>query len=112
MALSTLITVGETQEWLPELIERAKALKINGGFELDADLGPLISPESKKRVEDLIASAEADRAAILLDGWGAKPDGYPNGNWVSNQETYAPNLNLTNLHFRLVRPLSPTSGHI
>lgn len=82
MALSTLVMVGETKEWLPELAERAKALKINGGFEKDADLGPLISPESKKRVEGLIASAEEEGATILLDGRGQKPEKYPNGNWV------------------------------
>lgn len=82
MALSTLVMVGETEDWLPELAERAKALKINGGFESDADLGPLISPESKKRVEGLIASAEEEGATILLDGRGQKPEKYPNGNWV------------------------------
>ena len=85
MALSTLVMVGETKDWLPELAERAKALKINGGFEADADLGPLISPQSKKRVEDLIASAENEGATILLDGRGVKPEKYPNGNWVSHQ---------------------------
>jgi malonate-semialdehyde dehydrogenase (acetylating) / methylmalonate-semialdehyde dehydrogenase len=84
MALSTLAMVGETKEWLPELVERAKALKVDGGFEPDADLGPLISPQSKKRVEDLIASAEQEGATILLDGRGFKPEKYPNGNWVKN----------------------------
>src|SRR5271155_2709160 len=83
MALSTLVMVGETKEWLPEIVERAKALKVDGGFEPDADLGPLISPQSKKRVEDLIASAEKEGATILLDGRGYKPEKYPNGNWVS-----------------------------
>lgn len=83
MALSTLVMVGETKEWLPELAERAKQLKMNGGFEPDTDLGPLISPQSKKRVEDLIASAEQEGATILLDGRGQKPEKYPNGNWVS-----------------------------
>lgn len=84
MALSTLVLVGETKEWMGELAERAKDLKINGGFEQDADLGPLISPQSKKRVEDLIASAEQDGATILLDGRGQKPADakYADGNWV------------------------------
>ncbi|EEH20808.1 methylmalonate-semialdehyde dehydrogenase (acylating) [Paracoccidioides brasiliensis Pb03] len=82
MALSTLVMVGETKEWLPEIAERAKALKVNGGFEEGADLGPVISPESKKRIEDLIASAEKEGATILLDGRGYKPAKYPNGNWV------------------------------
>lgn len=83
MALSTLVMVGETKEWLPEIVKRAKALKVDGGFEPGADLGPLISPQSKKRVEDLIASAEQEGATILLDGRGFKPEKYPNGNWVS-----------------------------
>lgn len=83
MALSALVTLGGTDEWLPALVDRAKKLQINGGFEPEADLGPLVSPESLKRVEDLIASAEAEGATILLDGRGQKPAKYPNGNFVS-----------------------------
>ena len=30
--------VGEAKNWLPELIERAKKLNVNGGFEKGADL--------------------------------------------------------------------------
>jgi malonate-semialdehyde dehydrogenase (acetylating)/methylmalonate-semialdehyde dehydrogenase len=82
MALSTLVMVGETKEWLGELADRAKNLVLNGGFEKNADLGPLISPQSKKRVEDLIQSAQDEGATILLDGRGQKPEKYPNGNWV------------------------------
>jgi len=84
MALSTLVMVGETKDWVPEIAERAKAIKMDGGFEKDADLGPVISPESKKRIEDLIASAEAEGATILLDGRGQKPASgkFANGNWV------------------------------
>ncbi|KAJ5662300.1 Methylmalonate-semialdehyde dehydrogenase [Penicillium maclennaniae] len=82
MALSTVVMVGETKEWLPEIAERAKALNLNGGFEEGADLGPVISPKSKKRIEDLIASAEAEGATILLDGRGQHPEKYPNGNFV------------------------------
>lgn len=32
------IIVGETTDWLPGLVERAKLLKVNGGFEKGADL--------------------------------------------------------------------------
>ena len=97
MALSTVVMVGETQEWLPEMAERAKALHVNGGFEEGADLGPVISPESKKRIEDLIASAEEEGATILLDGRGYKPEKYPNGNFVSPHPHLSNcNLSLTN----------------
>lgn len=82
MALSTLVMVGETKEWLGELAERAKALSVDGGFEEGADLGPVISPESKARIEGLIDSAEKEGAKILLDGRGFKPAKYPDGNWV------------------------------
>ncbi|KAI4191536.1 MAG: hypothetical protein LQ348_003515 [Seirophora lacunosa] len=83
MALSALVMVGETKEWLPELAERAKQLKVNGGFEEGADLGPLISPQAKERIEKTIASAEEEGATILLDGRGHKPEKYPNGNWLA-----------------------------
>ena len=83
MALSALVLVGETKDWAPEIVELAKKLNVNGGFEKGADLGPLISPQSKERIESLIASAEEEGATILLDGRGYKPDKYPNGNWVS-----------------------------
>ncbi|UQC80137.1 methylmalonate-semialdehyde dehydrogenase [Colletotrichum lupini] len=83
MALSTLVLVGETKEWLPELAELAKKLKVDGGFEAGADLGPVISPQSKQRIESLIQSAEDEGATILLDGRGYKPAKYPNGNWVA-----------------------------
>lgn len=82
MALSTVVMVGKAKDWLPEIAERAKQLNMNGGFEDGADLGPLISPQSKERIEKLIASAEEEGATILLDGRGQKPQKYPNGNWV------------------------------
>lgn len=84
MALSTLVLVGETKDWAPEIAERAKELSMNGGFEEGADLGPVISPQAKERIENIIATAEKEGATILLDGRGQKPEKYPNGNWVSH----------------------------
>jgi malonate-semialdehyde dehydrogenase (acetylating)/methylmalonate-semialdehyde dehydrogenase len=84
MALSALVLVGkETQGWTHDLAERAKALSMNAGFESGADLGPVISPESLKRIEDIIATAEKEGATILLDGRGQRPAKYPDGNFVS-----------------------------
>lgn len=82
MAISVLVTVGNTDSWLPELVDRAKALNVNQGFVEGADLGPLISPAAKQRVEGLIASAEKEGGKILLDGRGHKVEGYPDGNFV------------------------------
>jgi len=82
MAISVAVLVGSTQAWLSELIERAQKLSVNGGFEKDADLGPLISPAAKTRVSGLIASAEEQGGKIHLDGRGYQVPGYPEGNFV------------------------------
>ncbi|EPQ61403.1 hypothetical protein GLOTRDRAFT_124283 [Gloeophyllum trabeum ATCC 11539] len=82
MAISVAVLVGTAQSWLPELIERAKKLNVNGGFEKGVDFGPVISPAAKKRIEGLIASAEEEGGRIHLDGRGVQVPGYPDGNWV------------------------------
>lgn len=83
MALSTLVTLPETETWVESLIHKARALRVDGGFEPDVDIGPVHSPESKSRIEQLIDSAEQEGASIVLDGRGYKPANYPDGNWVS-----------------------------
>ncbi|KAG8785384.1 hypothetical protein FRC19_009911 [Serendipita sp. 401] len=83
MALSVAIFIGPAQSWIPELVERAKQLKVNGGFEPGADLGPLISPASKSRVCDLVGSVEKEGGKILLDGRKLQLEGqYKDGNFV------------------------------
>ncbi|KAG9697042.1 hypothetical protein KCU95_g3913, partial [Aureobasidium melanogenum] len=82
MALSTVVFVGDTKNWVDDIADRAKALNVNGGFEKDAELGPVISPQAKERIESMIASAEKEGATIVLDGRGYKPEKYPNGNFV------------------------------
>ena len=83
MALSTAVFVGKTKEWLPELVERARQLKTTSGFEKDADLGPMISPEALARAERLIQSGVDQGATLLLDGRGHKPKGFENGNFLA-----------------------------
>ncbi|OQE14809.1 hypothetical protein PENFLA_c035G07863 [Penicillium flavigenum] len=83
MALSVLVTVGESSSYIPELVEKARKLVVSAGFEKDADVGPVISPESRARIESLIASAEREGASIILDGRGYKLEKYPQGNFVA-----------------------------
>ncbi|RAO69041.1 uncharacterized protein BHQ10_005053 [Talaromyces amestolkiae] len=82
MALSALVTVGDSRSWIPDIAARAQALNVSGGFENGADLGPVINPESKQRIEAIIGNAEREGATILLDGRNYKVPGYPAGNWV------------------------------
>ncbi|GAA5998696.1 CoA-acylating methylmalonate-semialdehyde dehydrogenase [Rhodotorula paludigena] len=82
MALSTLVAVGDSQHWVDSLVERAKTLKVGNGFDPATEVGPLITPAAKERVESLIQSCQDQGGKILLDGRGVKVDGYPNGNFV------------------------------
>ncbi|THH11200.1 hypothetical protein EW145_g822 [Phellinidium pouzarii] len=82
MAISVVVLVGNARSWLSELVDRAKKLKVNGGFEEGADLGPLITPTAKQRVSSLIASAEEEGGRIILDGRDIEVPGYPDGNFI------------------------------
>lgn len=82
MAISAAVFVGESKKWIPEIIEKAKKLKVTEGMQPGADLGPLISPESKKRVESLIQSGVNEGAKLALDGRGVKVSGYEKGNFI------------------------------
>jgi len=82
MALTTAVVVGEARDWVQEVADRAAKLKVTAGHEPTADIPPVISPESKQRIERLIGSAEAEGAKILLDGRGVTVESYPDGNFV------------------------------
>ncbi len=66
MALTTAVFVGEANNWLPEIAERASKLKVSAGHEPDSDLGPVISPEAKERIAKLVQSAVDEGASLLV----------------------------------------------
>ncbi|GFR48792.1 hypothetical protein Agub_g10740 [Astrephomene gubernaculifera] len=83
MAISAAVFVGGLSErWSGPLLEAARSLKVNAGWEKDADLGPMISPEAKSRAERLIASSASQGARVLLDGRGVVVPGYERGNFL------------------------------
>ena len=47
-------------------MERAKNLKVNAGHIAGTDVGPVISPAAKKRIEDLIQSAADEGATVCV----------------------------------------------
>lgn len=82
MALPVAIFVGESKKWIPELIEKAKKLKVGPGLDPTSDLGPLISAEAKQRVLSLFESALQEGAELLLDGREISIPGHEKGNFV------------------------------
>jgi malonate-semialdehyde dehydrogenase (acetylating)/methylmalonate-semialdehyde dehydrogenase len=82
MALSVCIFVGEANSWIPELKEKALQLVTGPGSGKNTDVGPVISPQSKQRIEGLIQSAVDEGATLLLDGRNPNIPGYEKGNFI------------------------------
>ncbi len=82
MAISVAVLVGEASQWVPDIVAKAKTLKLDAGAEPGADLGPLISKQARARVEGLIDKGVREGAKLELDGRGAKVPGYEQGNFI------------------------------
>ncbi|KAJ2005105.1 aldehyde dehydrogenase (NADP(+)) ald6 [Coemansia thaxteri] len=82
MALSVAVFVGAAADWIPELAERAARLRVDGGLEPGADLGPLISVQALQRAHDLIQTSVEQGAHLALDGRGVRVAKYPRGNFL------------------------------
>jgi malonate-semialdehyde dehydrogenase (acetylating) / methylmalonate-semialdehyde dehydrogenase len=82
MAVSVVVLVGEARRWIPDIVEKAKNLKVNAGCEAGADFGPLVSTAAKERVLALIDRGVAEGAKVELDGRSIAVRDYPAGNFI------------------------------
>ncbi len=64
------------------IVRKAKELKIGPAYDKTVGMGPVISKEHKKFVEDWINKGEAEGAEIVLDGRNYVVDGYENGFYI------------------------------
>jgi len=82
MAISVAVLVGESQNWIPEITEKIKTLTVGAWDNTKADLGPLVTPQAKDRVQALIQGGEAEGAKLLVDGSEFVHPDYPKGNFI------------------------------
>jgi len=83
LATSLAITVGEARTEFNEAICDAAAMrKVGYGLDEGVQMGPLISQQSKARVEQLIGMGEGEGAVLPVDGRGAHITGYEGGMFV------------------------------
>ena len=82
MAASTAVLVGEAQRWIPELVEKARGLRINAGSVAGTDVGPVVSCSALQRISGLIEKGVAEGAKLELDGRNPQVPGYEKGNFV------------------------------
>src|SRR5690606_14823102 len=84
LAASTIITVGDGQGQIKEAIyETVKARTTGYGLNRDINMGPVITPESKVRIQGLIQKGLDEGANLLLDGRNASISGYEKGNFLA-----------------------------
>jgi len=82
MATSVTVLVGEAQKWIPDIVAKAKTLKVNAGVEKNTDLGPVVSKNAKQRILGLVDDGIKEGAKLELDGRAIKVAGYEQGNFI------------------------------
>jgi len=83
LAAAVVLTVGKAGEIFTEKIVQASKAKITGnGMTKGVEIGPVITKESKERIEKLIQKGVDDGAKLLLDGRKIKVPGCEDGTFV------------------------------
>jgi malonate-semialdehyde dehydrogenase (acetylating)/methylmalonate-semialdehyde dehydrogenase len=110
LAVSVAVAVGGVKsDFMKQMQERASAIQVGNGLDESVRMGPVITPESKARIESLIAAGERDGGRVLTDGRN-HPSARGRGNFVgptlitdvpprseaSTEEIFGPVLNIVN----------------
>ena len=112
LAVSAAVTVGEAREpFTRSVAEMARSIKVGYGLDDGVQMGPVVSRESKHRIETAIGQGVSEGAKVLLDGrspsisnyergFFVAPtilDGVPPGSEISRTEIFGPVLSLTHV---------------
>jgi len=83
LAVSVAVTIGEAQKTFRDSIADAAAkLRVGNGLEDGVQMGPVITRQSKERVESLIGVGETQGAKVLIDGRNPRIPKHEAGNFV------------------------------
>ena len=83
LAASEAITVGGARkEFTDRIVELASRRVVGYGMDEQTEMGPVITPESRQRIERIVAEGGEQEIKVLLDGRGKTVPGFEDGNWV------------------------------
>ena len=83
LAASVAVMVGEARDSFSEAIANAAIARVVGyGLHENAEMGPVITQQSKARIEGLIQRGVDDGARLLVDGRSPSIPGYEKGNFI------------------------------
>jgi malonate-semialdehyde dehydrogenase (acetylating)/methylmalonate-semialdehyde dehydrogenase len=93
LAASIVIMVGKSPAgFIDKIVNTAKSRKTGNGMSAGIEMGPVITKESKERIEKLIQKGIDDGARLLLDGRNIKIPGGEGGNFIG--PTILDNVNI------------------
>jgi malonate-semialdehyde dehydrogenase (acetylating)/methylmalonate-semialdehyde dehydrogenase len=83
LAAATLILVGEAENiFIPAFREAAAGRVVGCGLDEGVQMGPVITPQSKARIQSIIDQGLQEGAEMILDGREASVSGYEDGNFL------------------------------
>lgn len=83
LAASIAMPIGEARHtFTPKLLEAAAARRVGYGLEPQTEMGPVITAESRKRIEGLLDRGESSGAKVLVDGRNPTIPGMDRGHFV------------------------------
>jgi malonate-semialdehyde dehydrogenase (acetylating)/methylmalonate-semialdehyde dehydrogenase len=83
LASSVVITVADARDtFTPQISDAASGRKVGYGAEPGVEMGPVITAESRARIESLIARGVADGAKPVVDGRNQPVSGFEKGNFI------------------------------
>jgi len=84
LAVSTAVTVGDAHERFRDaMVEAARKIRVGNGLDEAVQMGPVITLQSKRRIEECIATGISLGAKPVLDGREALIEGYEGGFFVN-----------------------------
>jgi len=83
LAVSVAVTIGDAQKTFRDAIaESASKLRVGNGLDEGVQMGPVITKQSKERIESLIGVGEKEGAKVLVDGRNPRIPNHEKGNFV------------------------------
>lgn len=83
LAASLAVTVGDANRTFAPVLAEAAANRVVGyGLEPGVQMGPVITPQSKARIEGLIETGVSEGANVLVDGRRTSVQGYEGGYFI------------------------------
>jgi malonate-semialdehyde dehydrogenase (acetylating)/methylmalonate-semialdehyde dehydrogenase len=83
LANDVVVGVGDVYDDLrSRLLDAVEDLTVGSGLDDDTDIGPLITPDARDRVDGMIADAVDEGADLVVNGRGFDHPDHPDGNFM------------------------------